>query len=62
MGKAPFLFPATVIRPFSGCEPSITNVSISVSATMVEAMDAAIVLTGAADTRAGLGDADAVHP
>src|SRR5215470_3497991 len=39
----------------------MTNVSMSASATVVDGIGAAIVLTRAADTRPGLGNADEVH-
>src|SRR5262249_23116277 len=39
----------------------MTNVSMSASATVVDGIGAAIVLTRAADTRPGLGNTDEVH-
>src|SRR5919198_1169282 len=38
IGRAPFLFPAAVTRPFKGCPPSITKDSTSASVTAACAM------------------------
>src|SRR5919197_568888 len=38
IGRAPFLFPAAVTRPFSGCPPSMTKYSASASVTAACAM------------------------
>src|SRR3954469_15820640 len=61
IGSAPFLFPDAVMRPFKGCAPSMTNVSISASATAVDGISVAIVLTRGDDTSTGLGHAEQVQ-